>query len=116
MQKYKSLIFGFLAGFVNSLFGAGGGMLVIPYLKSIGLSQKSAQASGLVVLLPLTAISTAVYLNKGYFSISDGIHFLPIGIVGAALGAFLVDKIPNRALNLLFSLFMLYSGIKMLIR
>ncbi len=115
MQKFKSVLFGMISGFVNSLFGAGGGILIVPFLKSKGLSQKAAQASALVVLLPISAISTFMYLTKGYFSIKDGIYFVPFGFLGVLLGVYLMDKIPNRILNVLFSLFLLYSGIKMLI-
>ena len=115
MQKTKSFLFGILIGFINSLFGAGGGILVVPYLRSKGLNQKSAQASTLAVLLPLSAISAFIYLSKGYFNIKDGIYFIPFGFAGVLAGVFIMDRIPNKILSILFSLFLIYSGVKMLI-
>lgn len=109
----KSVLFGVISGFINSIFGAGGGVLTVPYLKSKGLSQKEAQASSLAVLLPLTLINTLIYYYRGYFSIYDGIAFIPFGFFGAMAGVYLIRKIPDRILNVLFSLFMLYSGIRL---
>lgn len=115
MFSLKSIIFGALSGFINSLFGAGGGILTVPYLKSRGLSQKSAQASALAVLLPVSVINTVIYYLNGYFSISDGICFVPFGFLGALTGVFIVNKIPNRILNLIFSIFLLYTGIRFIL-
>lgn len=116
MQKVKSFLFGTLAGFLNALFGAGGGVIIIPYLKSMGLNQKSAQASALPVLITLSTVSVFLYLNKGYFSLSDSLIFLPFGFFGAFAGSLLIEKITDRLLNVVFSLFLLYSGIRMLMR
>lgn len=114
MKRVKSFLFGITAGVINSLLGAGAGIIVVPYLKTKGLSQKSAQATALCVILPLSAVSVFIYLRKGYFSLSDGIHFIPFGIVGVFAGAFLMDKISSKALSFIFYIFLLYSGIKML--
>ena len=116
MQKIKSFLIGVFAGFINSLFGTGGGLIVIPYLKSKGLSQKSAQASALPVLITLSAFSAVTYLNGGYFSLRDGLFFIPFGLLGALTGGLVVGKISDRLLNIVFSLFLLYSGIRMLMR
>ncbi len=112
----KSVLFGVLSGFINSLFGAGGGILTVPYLKSKGLTQKEAQASALAVLLPLTVINTFIYYYKGYFSFYDGFYFIPFGFIGSLTGVFLIKRIPDRLLNVLFSLFMLYSGIRLVFK
>ncbi|MBR5827358.1 MAG: sulfite exporter TauE/SafE family protein [Clostridia bacterium] len=116
MQKIKSFFSGATTGLLNALFGAGGGIIIIPYLKAKGLSQKSAQASALPVLIVMSTVSAISYLGKGYFSLKDGIIFIPFGFLGALAGSFLMGKIPDRLLNIAFSLFLLYSGIRMLLR
>ena len=58
-MKTKKYLFGFLIGIVNALFGAGGGMIAVPFLRTLGLSQKQAQATAICVILPLTVVSAS---------------------------------------------------------
>lgn len=111
--KIKKIFFGFLIGLVNALFGAGGGMIAVPFLKSLGLSQKQAQATAICVILPLTVISVTIYLRRGYFSFSDAFEFLAFGFPGALLGTLLLSKLKNSFLQNLFSLFMLWAGFRL---
>lgn len=116
MQKIKSFLLGSCAGLLNALFGAGGGIIIIPFLKSTGLSQKAAQASALPALIVMSSVSAISYLYKGYFSLNDGLIFIPFGFIGAFVGSRLMGKISDRLLNITFSLFLLYSGIRMILR
>ena len=116
MQKIKLLLSGVLIGIINSVFGAGGGIIAVPVLKNSGLGQRQAQANAIGVILPLTVISTVMYLIKGYFFLSDGIPFLPVGFIGAVAGTKIIKKIPDRILSVLFSLLLIYSGIRMILR
>ena len=49
-------------GFLNGLFGSGGGMLAVPLLEHRGLPPDRAHATSLAVILPLTAVSAGAYL------------------------------------------------------
>lgn len=115
MNKIYSVISGILVGTVNALFGAGGGIIAVPILKKAGLEQKKAQASCLVVILPLTIISMILYLKKGYFNFYEGLRFIPFGILGTIAGTLLLGKISNRLLNIIFSLLMIYSGVRLIL-
>lgn len=64
MKKAKMFIFGILVGAVNSLLGAGGGMVAVPLLRQSGLTQKQAQASSVAVILPLSLISAGIYWDN----------------------------------------------------
>ena len=112
----KSVILGIISGFINSLFGAGGGILTVPFLKSKGLTQKSAQATALSVLLPLSLINGFIYYRNGYFALNDGLYFIPFGFIGALTGVLIIKKTPDRILNVIFSLFMLYSGLRLVFK
>ena len=64
--KGVSVLLGVLIGFVNGLFGAGGGMLVVPVLTFLlGLNTKRAHATAILIILPLCAVSGVVYLTRG---------------------------------------------------
>ncbi len=105
---------GFLTGILNGLFGSGGGMVVVPFLKKLGLEQKSAHATSVSIILPLSVLSAGIYISKNYMQINDVFPFLPGGILGAAFGAFLMKKISPKLLQKIFGVFILYCSYKML--
>ncbi len=115
-MKIKEKIAGFTIGVINSLLGSGGGMITVPYLKSKGLEQQSAQATSTAVILPLSIVSTLFYLKQGSFSLSDAFIYIPAGIVGAIIGGLTLKKIPSKMLKYVFSAFMLWAGIRMIIK
>lgn len=112
----KSVLLGVPIGIVNGLFGAGGGMLTVPLLKSNGLGQKEAHANAVAVILPITALSAAVYLFKGYVALSDAVIYIPTGLIGALLGTLLLKKLSGTVLRRIFGAFMIYSGIRMVLK
>ena len=107
---------GTIIGLINSLLGAGGGLITVPYLSKQGLSQQKAQATSVFIILPLTAVSTILYLHKNIFTLKEAFIFLPFGIIGAILGGIFLKKIPAVILKIIFSAFMVYAGVRMLIK
>ena len=116
MNKVIKIILSVFIGFTNALFGAGGGLIAVPLFKSEGLTQKQAQASAISVILPLTIITAVIYLYRGYFNITDALGYIPFGIAGSLIGPFLLKIMPDKALRKIFALFMIYSGINMIMR
>ena len=108
----KPTILGLGVGFINGVFGAGGGMLAVPILKSEGLSQKSAHANAVAVILPITVL----YLVKGSVSLADSLAFIPTGLIGSVIAAFALQKFSNKWLQKIFAAFMIYSGVRLLLR
>lgn len=113
-KKLALCLFGAIIGFVNALFGAGGGMICVPLLKKIGLEQKNAQATTLCVILPLTVISAGIYLFKGYMNISDAFVYIIPGFVGSIAAVLIFKKIQNSTMKKIFALFMLWAGIRLI--
>lgn len=115
-MKFLKNSIGFIIGSINSLLGAGGGLLTVPYLNKQGLSQQKAQATSVFIILPLTILSTILYLKTNIFSLKESLIFLPFGIIGAILGGIFLKKIPAAILKIIFSVFMIYAGVRMLIK
>lgn len=115
-KKALLCLYGVIIGFINSLFGAGGGMIAVPMLKKFGASQKNAQATAICIILPLTAVTAALYLLKGYVTLSDAVPFIIPGFVGALVGSILLKKLNNSLLNKIFALFMLWAGIRLIMK
>ncbi|MBQ7005043.1 MAG: sulfite exporter TauE/SafE family protein [Clostridia bacterium] len=115
----KHLLFfssAFLSGMTNGLFGAGGGILAVKSLSLKGLEQKKAQATALTATFMMSVISCGVYLYKGYFNPLSAVYYLPFGIIGAIAGACLLKKIPDKILRKVFSIFIIWSGMRMIFR
>lgn len=117
IKKYlKTASAGAAVGLVNGIFGAGGGMIAVPMLKRLGLDQKSAHANAVAVILPITVLSAALYLFKGTVTLADSFVYIPSGVIGSVFATFALKKISNRILNKIFAGFMIYAGIRLLIK
>jgi uncharacterized membrane protein YfcA len=113
---YKGGISGFIAGVLNGLLGAGGGMVIVPILEKNGLKPANAHATSIAVILPLCIVSVLIYIQKNSFNVNEALPFIPAGLAGALAGSFLLPHIPEKLLRRIFGLFMLYAGYRLLTR
>lgn len=116
MKKRWLILSGAVVGFINALFGAGGGMIVVPILTKVGLSQKESQATAVSIILPLTAATCIIYYFQGTLNISEAFKFIPLGLVGAVVGSLLLKKAPDNILKKCFAVFMLWAGGRMIFK
>ena len=113
-NKWILLIFSAAAGFINGFLGGGGGVIAVALLLSVlKLHQKYAQATALLVVLPLTAVSAAVYIFKG------SVDWIPtlwttLGVVaGGIVGALALNRLKGNVAKLIFALVLIAGGVKM---
>lgn len=105
---------GLITGIINGLFGAGGGMILVPALCRRGLSQHKSQATALCVILPLSALSLISYFFAG--NISRASFLVVLGAApGGLAGAWLMGKLSEKWLGRIFALLMLFAGLRMLL-
>jgi uncharacterized membrane protein YfcA len=107
---------GLAAGILNGLLGAGGGMAVVPMLERSGLEPARSHATSIAVIVPLCALSAALYLGSGSVSLTDALPYIPAGLIGSFAGAKLLAHIPDGALRRIFGAFMLYAAFRLLWR
>lgn len=112
MKKCFPAVTGILTGFINGLFGAGGGIIAIPLLKRCGLSQKECHATSLAVTMPLSVLSAFLYLRFAETEFKYALMFIPGGIFGALLGAFIMKKISPTALKRIFGAVVIFAAVK----
>lgn len=116
LNTLSVLVLGLIIGFINGFWGGGGGMVCVPTLTGIiGLKDKKAHATAILIMLPLSIASFVVYMLKG--SLKWDIAGIVSGgfVVGGVLGALLLKKINNIVLQIVFALVIIAGGIKMLL-
>ncbi len=115
-KKWIIIIFsGMLIGFINGFFGGGGGMISVPLLeKVLKIDNKKSHATAMAVIFPLSIVSAIIY---GLNTQIDWLNLLYVTIgvsLGGILGAFLLNKLNNKVIRIIFVLVMLSAGIRML--
>ena len=115
-SKWVYVVLGAAAGFLNGLFGAGGGVAVVPLLEWSGLESKKAHATSIAVILPLCVFSALFYLRGITPPWQEALWYLPLGIVGAVLGAKFLQKVDNRLLRRIFGGIILASAVRLWLR
>ena len=71
-SKVKRAVTGALAGAANGFFGSGGGLFLVPlFTRWLHMEQKKAFATSVAVILPLSAVSLAVYFWLSLIHISE---------------------------------------------
>lgn len=91
-------------------------MLAVPMLKKTGLDQKQAHKNAVAVILPITVLSAVLYILKDYVALKNALPYIPAGLIGAALGTFIISKISPIWLKRIFGAFMVYAGVRLLIK
>lgn len=106
---------GLIAGILSGAFGIGGGTIMVPLLVFLfGLTQHQAQGTALAVMLPPVFILAVLrYYWAGNVKVQMAV-FIAFGfVIGALLGAHLVQGLPSLQLKRLFGAFLMLIGIKM---
>lgn len=113
--NWKAAIYGALAGLVNGLFGAGGGMVLVPLLtKSRSLAPREVFASAIAVMLPISAVSFIIYYVRGNVEFQTALPYLLAGVLGGIGGGLLYKKVPTKLLHRLLGILILWGGIRCL--
>ncbi|MBE6837016.1 MAG: sulfite exporter TauE/SafE family protein [Ruminococcus sp.] len=113
-SKLKLLICGIIIGSLTGFFGSGGGILAVPLLESAGLEPQNAHSTSIAITLPLSIISSFFYLSGGSLDISEALKYLPLGIIGAVVGAKLLSRISGKLLKKVFAVVMVIAGVRLI--
>ena len=102
---------GGLAGIANGFFGGGGGMVLVPLLTGrCGLDQRRAFATSVAIILPLCALSSAIYFFRGGLDLSTALPYLLGGLAGGWIGGRVFRRLNMDWLRRGFALPILYGG------
>lgn len=112
-DRYKYAVSGGLAGAANGLFGAGGGMILVPLLtRWAALPDKKAFATSISIIAPLCVVSIIVYCIQGSMDFMQALPYLIGGFLGGLIGGKLFKKVPAKFLHRALGLIIIYGGIR----
>ena len=128
---------GLAAGVCNGLLGTGGGILIIGALRlyrrflsvsgpvsakvsspeiSAADAPKDDYVTSLCCMLPLSLLSSLLYLRTGAFSgvpFSRALPYFLGAVPGGVLGAYLLDRVKPKTAQVLFALLVVFGGARM---
>ncbi len=112
---------GVVAGTMAGLFGIGGGAVIVPVLVAAFTWQRLPEAlvmhlalgTSLATIVVTSLSSITAHQRRGGVRWDIVLPMTPGILAGAATGALLADRLPSRALALLFGLFSLAVALQM---
>lgn len=91
-------------------------MVLVPLLSGwCGLPRRRAFATSVAVILPLCAVSAAVYFFRGKLDPWAALPYLLGGLAGGLVGGRMYKKVSILWLRRVFALLILYGGIRALL-
>jgi uncharacterized membrane protein YfcA len=104
-----------LAGFLGSLLGLGGGIIITPALTLLlGIDIKYAIGASIVSVIATSSGSAIAYLRDKITNVRIGMFLEIATTVGALTGAFIAGLVNTKYLYLIFGLLLLFSALNML--
>ena len=103
---------GTAAGAINGLFGAGGGLVLVPMLgKGVGLSEKERFPSSIAIIAPV-CITSLLISGSRELSFIVLLPYLLGGAVGGLAAGLWGKKIPTAWLHRFLGGIILWGGIR----
>ena len=105
-----AVVLGVVAGVLAGMFGVGGGILFVPTLTWLGLTQLHAEATSLLAIIPTVIVG--VWRHNQYGNVRwKPAAVIGIASIGAAVGgAQVAESLPESTLRRLFAVLLLLTA------
>jgi hypothetical protein len=101
-----------LAGFLGSLTGLGGGVVITPMLTILfGVDIRYAIGASLITVIATSSGAAAAYVKEGFTNIRVGMFLEVATTIGALIGAALAGVFAPSVIAVIFGLVLIYSAI-----
>jgi len=99
------------AGFLGSLTGLGGGVVIVPLLALVfGVDIRYAIGASLVSVIATSSGAAAAYVKEGYSNLRIGMFLEIATTIGALAGASLAARMSTSAIAVIFGVVLFYSA------
>ena len=102
-----AVLLGLAAGVLAGMFGVGGGILFVPTLVALGLSQHHAAATSLLAIVPTAVVGVWRQRRYGNVRVKAALTLGLASIVGVEAGVRIAIALPEHALRRLFGVLLL---------
>jgi uncharacterized protein len=102
---------GLLAGLASGSFGIGGGTIIVPALILLcGVPYHVAVGTSLALIIPISLAGTTTSWKLHTVDWKIAFACAVTGMIGAVVGSFLIQKVPEMIARRAFALFLLYAS------
>jgi hypothetical protein len=113
----RLVLIGLAAGFFSALFGVGGGIVIVPLLVlALGFDERRATATSLAAIGITALAGTIFYAYHGRVEVVDAALLGIPAAGGAVAGTALQQRLPRRAISLLFSALLAALAVRLLLQ
>ena len=114
-ESTKLCIAGAAAGVANGLFGAGGGILLVPLLTVMTyLDEDAVFPTSVSVILPMSIVSLVIGSTGSGIPWRDGLPYILGSIAGGLLAGWTGNRIPVKWLHRILGILIIWGGIRYL--
>ena len=112
-QNWGMILAGIGAGVVNGLFGAGGGMVLIPLLGMLtSLEDRQMFSGSVAIILPMCIVSLIATGLTGTIAWKEALPYLPGSAIGGYLAFRYGGKIPVKWLHRGLGILIIWGGLR----
>jgi hypothetical protein len=114
MTNLGYIAIGALAGLLGGAFGIGGGIVMVPaFLMLFKQPIHTAIGTSMMVVIPISIAGTLRHYSLNNVQLPIALWAALGGIVGAIIGASIIEQVPELYVKRIFAIFLIYSAIRL---
>ncbi len=105
-----------VGGLFSGLFGVGGGTVIVPLLVLwLAYDERGATGTSLAAIVVIAGVAAALQAGYGNVRLTEGLLVGIPAVGGVVAGTWLQQRVPVRAISLLFAVVLAAAAVELLI-